>query len=183
MHEKTLIVGIFARHSAGDTVVLRLAPLKVAFRRPLKHKSHVSVPYSTPMAIPNLKIHGISVQRVARDKILYDAQRRLVNPPGQLLVVGTLRKHFDGGNPSGWGKTVDGDSVRLRSVDGAVACRRIKVRCRVGQHGILGSVARAVETGREDGLVGTLVVAVVADRVYKDVRGDAGAAPEVGEVA
>ena len=135
------------------------------------------------MAITDLKIHGISVQGVARDEILDDRQRRLVNPPGQLLVVGALRKDFDGGDSSGWVEIVDGNSVRLRSVDGAVACRRIKVRCRISQHGILGSIARAVETGREDGLAGTLVVAVVADRVYIDVRRDTGAAPEVGEVA
>ena len=135
------------------------------------------------MAITDLKIHSISVQGVARHEILDDCQRRLVDPPGQLLVVGTLRKDFDGGDSSGWVEIVDGNSVRLRSVDGTVACRRIKVRCRIGQHGILGSVVRAVKTGREDGLAGTLVVAVVADRVYIDVRGDTGAAPEVGEVA
>ncbi len=48
---------------------------------------------------------------------------------------------------------------------------------------ILGCIVGAIEAGPEDRLVGTLVEAVAANGIDKDVGRCAGAAPEVGKVA
>ena len=53
----------------------------------------------------------------------------------------------------------------------------------MGLFGVLGRVDGAVQTGREDGLVGAFVESVVADWVDEDVRICVGQAPQVLEVA
>ena len=62
------------------------------------HDSHVPVPYGTPLAVADLKVHGVGVQGVGLGEIPKDRQRGHVNAPGQMLVVGVLREELDLGD-------------------------------------------------------------------------------------
>ena len=91
----TLIVRIILRHCTDNAVVVRLAALEVAFGRSLRYDSHVPVPHGTMTAVVDLKVHGVGVQGVFVDEILYDFQRGIVNAPGHMLVVGVLHEELD----------------------------------------------------------------------------------------
>ena len=124
-HTHTLIVGIIRRHRTGDPVVLRLAALEEALRRSRRHDPHVPVPHRTPLAVADLKIHGVGVQRVSLGEIPQNRQRGPVNAPGQMFVVGVLREdlHLAHARVCGDGGG-DGDGQRERwrlRVDPAVA--------------------------------------------------------------
>ena len=96
MHDKvTLIVGIIFRHRTGNSVALRLAALEVALGRSRGHDSHVPVAHRTEFAVADLEVHGVGIQGVLLDEILQDPQRGIQNAPGQMLVVGVLRKDLD----------------------------------------------------------------------------------------
>ena len=107
MHEKdTLVVRITFRHRAGNPVVLRLAALEVAVGRSGRHDPHVPVPHGTPLAVADLEVHGVGEQRVRLDEIPQDGQGGIVNAPGQMLVVGVLRKelHLPDAGVSGYSR-------------------------------------------------------------------------------
>ena len=107
MHEKnTLIVRITFRHLAGNPVVLRLAALEVAVGRSRRYDPHVPVPHRTPLAIADLEVHGVGEQGVRLDEIPYYDQGGIINAPGQMLVVGVLRKelHLPDAGGSGYSR-------------------------------------------------------------------------------
>ena len=95
---KTLIIRIIFRHCTGNPVVLRLAALEVAVGRSGGYDSHVPVPYGTPLAVADLKVHGVGVQGVGLGEIPQDRQRGHVNAPGQMLVIGVFRVKLDLGD-------------------------------------------------------------------------------------
>ena len=87
-----LIIRIVAGHS---TVDMRLKQAILCSSRGLLHKPHVTVPYCTVLALADLKVHCISVQRVPRYKIPDDEQCGCITPIRQLLVVGVSRKYLN----------------------------------------------------------------------------------------
>ena len=93
-----LIVRIIFRHCTGNAIVLRLAALEVALGRSRRYNSHVPVPHGTPLAVVDLKVHGVGVQGVIHDEILQDLQGGIVDAPGQMLVVGVSREDLDLGD-------------------------------------------------------------------------------------
>lgn len=91
----------------------------------LEHRTHIPDPHGPPLAIIDLEVRRISIQRVAQDELFHNGQRGPVDPPGQLPVLGILRVHLhvlDTGVP---GDGRDGcEPVQrggVRAVDGAVA--------------------------------------------------------------
>ena len=95
-----LIIRIVAGHI---TVDMRLKQAFLCSIRVYLHKPHITVPYCTVLALADLKVHGIRVQRVPRYKIPNDGQSSCITPICQLLVVSVSRKdlNFSGGAESG----------------------------------------------------------------------------------
>ena len=89
-----LTIRIVARHSAREDPTEQALLL----RPPLEHKSHVSIPYSTQIAVADLIDHGIGIQGVGRDEILHDGQRGRVDAKGHTVVVRVLSEYFDEGD-------------------------------------------------------------------------------------
>ena len=97
-----LIIRVIAGHI---TVKMRLKQAFLCSSRGLIHKPHITVPYCTVLALADLKVHSISVQRVPRYKIPNDGQSSCITPICQLLVVSVSRKdlNLSGGDESGDG--------------------------------------------------------------------------------
>ena len=95
-----LITRIVAGHI---TVDMRLKQAFLCSIRVYLHKPHITVPYCTVLALADLKVHRISIQRVPRYKIPNDGQSSRITTICQLLVVGVMRKdlNLSGGAESG----------------------------------------------------------------------------------
>ena len=87
-----LIIRIVAGHISVD---MRLQQAFLCSIRVFLNKPHITVPYCTVLALADLKVHRISVQRVPRYKIPNDGQCSCITPICQLLVVGVSRKELN----------------------------------------------------------------------------------------
>ena len=67
----TLIIRIVLGHRAQKAVIVR-APFQIALRRSDVSDTHVPVPDRAVMALANLEVHGVGVQRVRQYEILHD---------------------------------------------------------------------------------------------------------------
>ena len=87
-----LIIRIVAGHI---TVDMRLKQTFLCSICVYPHKPHITFPYCTVLALADLKVHRISVQRVVRYKIPNDGQSSRITPICQLLVIGVMRKELN----------------------------------------------------------------------------------------
>lgn len=150
----------------------------------MEHDTHIPDPHDPPITVPDGEIRRVRVQGVGQHEVLHDRQRGREDPVRQLLVLGVLRVELHREEIGVHGETRV-DVYRLRDGrmgDRTVAGRGVHVVVGPGRHLVCHGEVGAVEAGGEDGVVGALVVAPVADGVDVDVGGRAVAAPEVGQV-